>query len=123
MSYFGNSVINWALRSTNMPSAPAPWLGLVTDNGEPAGNGYARINVTGLFSPPDATDTTCNLSLITFATALADWGRVVGVAFFDAETGGNTLFGGAVAQPFDVPAQATVYWQQGALKVGITPRS
>lgn len=75
----------------------ARYLGLSTANPrddasgleEPKGNGYARV--------------AANLSAATnFPKATGGWGRISHFALFDAASGGNMLFYGAVVCPRDI---------------------
>ncbi|MFL6141659.1 MAG: hypothetical protein ACJ72N_07290 [Labedaea sp.] len=77
---------------------------------EVTGGAYARINLaptatnwaatngaTLTTNPSTGTSgTTSNNVAITFPTATAAWGTVVAVAIFDAVTGGNMLWWGAL---------------------------
>ena len=68
---------------------------------EVSGGSYARVdrppldaNWSGASSTSGATD---NVAVITFPTASANWGTITHVALFDATSGGNMLFWGALA--------------------------
>ena len=69
---------------------------------EVSGGSYARVAVTNNATnfPAASAKTKKNGTLIDFGTATADWGTVVGAAWFDALTSGNMLaygpFGTAV---------------------------
>ena len=122
MSFLGNIMINYALRGVTPPAPPANFLALLTENGEVVGDGYARVNISGNFAAPDANDTTSNLSRIDFPLPLSPWGTVTSVAIFDALEGGNTLLGGPLATPINIPAQTAVFWNAGTLQLEITVR-
>jgi hypothetical protein len=119
MSYLGAILVNYALRQTATPSPPDNYLALLTSAGEVVGDGYGRVNVNGVFSAPDALDTTTNISRIDFPTPLSPWGQVTNVAIYDAATGGNLLLGGPLATPINVPASTPVYWNAGTLRLEI----
>ena len=82
---------------------PATWyIGLYTDmpdddgtgGTEVAGGSYARVAVTnnsGNF-PAAAARQKSNANDITFPTATANWGNVVGVGFFTASSGGTPAY-------------------------------
>lgn len=60
---------------------------------EVTGGSYARVALTGLLNAASgsAPSQISNASAITFATATANWGTVVGFGLFDALTAGNPL--------------------------------
>lgn len=61
--------------------------------GEPSGNGYARQSIT--FTVTD--DTASNSNAITIGPCSGtNWGTMSHFAIFDAETGGNLLWHGAL---------------------------
>ncbi len=98
--YLENALINHILRNTTYTSPTTIYVGLFTaapsDSGggtEVSGGGYARQAAT--FSAPSA-GATSNAADITFPTATANWGTITHVALFDAATGGNMLFWGAL---------------------------
>jgi hypothetical protein len=83
---------------------PTTFLGLYTTNPTmPAGTGgvevsggsYARVALATLLGTASAGSKT-NTSAITFTTATASWGTVVGVGLFDASSAGNLLEAGAL---------------------------
>lgn len=83
-------------------TAPTAFVGLyTTDPTMPAGTGgtevsggsYARVALTGLMSAA-ASGSKTNSSAVSFATASASWGTVVGIGIFDAITAGNLLASG-----------------------------
>ena len=119
MSYLGNALINAVLRNTPFQSPASLWLALFTDNGEVVGSGYNRVNVTGVFAPPSANDTTFNMTRVDFPVPLAPWGTITRAVIFDAPTGGNMLFGGLFATPVNVPASTPVYYDSGVLQFAI----
>ena len=80
------------------------YLGLYTvtpsDDGtggtEVSGGGYARQAVT--FGTPSGGSMS-NSAAIEFPTATADWGTANGWGLFDASTGGNLVWYGAITTP------------------------
>jgi len=98
--YLDDLVARWALEATNMPAAPDAYVALFTalptkagGGTEVAGGGYARIlaapsvwTVSG--SPVQAA----NNDVLSFGTATASWGAVLGFGVYDAVTVGNLLF-------------------------------
>jgi hypothetical protein len=67
---------------------------------EVSGGSYARVDRPPLdanWTAPDATGgATANAAVITFPTASANWGTITHMGIFDATTGGNLLFHGAL---------------------------
>jgi hypothetical protein len=88
---------------------------------EVSGGSYARVDVPPLdanWSAPNSTGgATANVSAITFPTATADWGTVTHVGIFDATSGGNLLFHGALTASKTVTNGDTFSFAAGALSV------
>ena len=79
------------------------WLALFTavpgedgTGAEVSGGGYARQRVSFGTASGGAMK---NSQAIEFPTATADWGTATGWALFDAQTGGNMWWAGAVDVP------------------------
>jgi len=104
--FLANELLDHMFRNAAY-GAPDTYIGLVTaesaddDDGdtitEVSGGSYARIqvNVNGGAEPTwdlAAAGLVDNTHIITFATATAAWGTVVGVVICDALTSGNLLF-------------------------------
>lgn len=70
---------------------------------EPSGNNYSRVST----APADwnaatlGAGTLTNLNAVTFPVASGSWGTVTHLALFDASSGGNLLYKGALT-----PSQA-----------------
>lgn len=104
--YLENALINHIFRNTDFTRPANIYVALFTaapsDSGggtEVSGGSYARVAVaTGASSGWDAASggATANTNVVTFPTATADWGTITHVGFFDASTGGNLLFHGAL---------------------------
>lgn len=95
-NYLETQVLNHVLRNVAYTPPSAIYVGLFTalptDSGggtEVSGGAYARQPVT--FTVP-SPDTVSNTAVVTFPTASADWGLIVGFALFDAVTAGNMLY-------------------------------
>lgn len=110
--YVENAILNYIHRAVAMPAIANIYVGLLTampvsDAGsgatEVSGGAYVRQLVTrGLTEwkdPSTATQgLTENVNAITYPTATANWGTIVGVETFDAASGGNALeFAGLTA--------------------------
>lgn len=128
--YLEAAILNATLRGTTFPAAPANvYIALstaaTTDAGgitEPSGNGYARaaVSTTGGFSAPTAAGVVSNIADIVFAAASgAGWGTVTYVAIFDALTGGNMLYHGALGASKAVGAGDVFKILAGQLSVTI----
>jgi hypothetical protein len=92
----------WGKTAYTMPTV---FLGLYTTNPTmPAGTGgvevsggsYARVALATLIGAASA-GANSNSGTITFPTATASWGTIVGVGVFDALTVGNLLKSGALS--------------------------
>lgn len=63
---------------------------------EVSGGSYARVQSKTKWAAPSAGSVSTNADLV-WPTATADWGTVTGFAIFDALTGGNMTYWGALA--------------------------
>jgi len=63
---------------------------------EVSGGSYARVQVTAGFSTDDTDTRFSNDANVTFPQASASWGTVTHFGLFDASSGGNLLFHGAL---------------------------
>ena len=100
---------NWLKTGASVPQPTGLHLALFNVSGFPdEGNnttnekafsgGYARQNVTTLFSQSGGNASQAeNNAAITFAVATASWGTIYGWAIYDASTGGNKRFKGSWA--------------------------
>lgn len=89
-----NAVLNHHVRGTT-PSALTPYLGLLTNvetPTEPAGNNYARVQMTtSNFGSAAASNSIANTAAISFPQASGSWGEIVGIGVYDASTAGNLV--------------------------------
>jgi hypothetical protein len=126
--------VTWTACS-GIPVPPTLYVGLFTvtpsDTGggtEVSGGSYARVaatpslaNFAGTQSAGSTTastgtgGTTSNNASITFPAATADWGTAVAVGIFDAATGGNLLFYGALTSNQAIPSGVTASYAAGTL--------
>jgi hypothetical protein len=103
--YLEEAILNEVLRGTNFVPPTTVYVALFTsptdkDGGgtEVSGGGYARQPVT--FGPPGPGTNgrkAVNSAEVLFPEATEYWGIVTHVALFDAATGGNMLYQGALA--------------------------
>jgi hypothetical protein len=98
--YLENALLNAVLRNTSYTSPSQVYIALFTsdptDAGtgtEVTGGGYARQPIT--FNAPSNGQVT-NAADILFPVATASWGTVTHIGIYDAASGGNLLFHGAL---------------------------
>lgn len=123
--YLEDALLNHVLRNVTYTSPTTIYVGLYTtmpsDDGtggvEVSGGSYARQSVT--FSAP-VSGQVANSALVTFPTATADWGTVLGIGLFDASTGGNLLYYGTLTASKIVGTGDTISFAASALTVGET---
>lgn len=125
-NYIENAVLNHFLRGGSAVSQPAGiHVGLFTDatgiaadqpTTEVSGGAYARTAATFGAS---TTGTTSNSVDITFPVATAGWGTVNYVGVFDAATGGNLLFWGALTASKTIANGDTFKITTGSLTVSL----
>lgn len=119
-NYTENLALAWLL-TTGTATRPTSWyIGLhtadVTDAGtgtEVSGGSYARESVA--FSVTD--DTASNSATVTFTTATANWGTITHIGVWDASTGGNLLFHGAVTTSKTIETGDTFQISSGNLDI------
>lgn len=127
--YFENKLIDAAFKNGTI-TFPGTWyVGLYTtmpgDSGpgvevSTSGTGYSRIGVAQSASANWATTqgtanspstgtsgSTYNLVEIVFATPTSAWGTVVGFGLFDALSGGNMWYYGALSTPITIASGST----------------
>jgi hypothetical protein len=102
--FLADAVLNEVLRNIEYAQASTVYVALFTSptdkNGggtEVSGGGYARQPVT--FGAPGAGINgrkVANSADVTFPVATAPWGTITHCAIFDAATGGNMLYQGAL---------------------------
>lgn len=125
--YLEAKIINHVLRNTAYTSpGTSIYVALHTASPTDAGGGaevsggsYARQQVTA-WDAPGATDGhTQNTNAIVFPTATASWGTVTHVGIWDAVSGGNLLFHGALDASKVVDTDDVFQFAAGALDVTI----
>jgi hypothetical protein len=129
--YQQNNRLNW-MKGTTYPAAPATtYVALLTtmptdNNGtgiaEVSGGAYARIGVTSstgwsAVSTSGSLQQMGNAAAVTFTTATANWGTIVGVAIYDALTTGNMLYFAPLAANQVVNNGNTFSFLAGALVI------
>lgn len=126
-TYLSDKLLDHAMGSTSY-TMPTVYLALFTTNPTmPAGTGgvevsggsYARVNISSDWAAASAESKSNNVT-ITFATASANWGTVVGVGLYDASTAGNLLAAGPLGTSQTVNNGGTFSITSGNLTVTFT---
>ena len=120
--YLEDALLNHVLRNTSFASPTTIYVGLFTtmpiDDGsggvEVSGGSYARQSVA--FAAP-ASGIVANNALVTFPTATAAWGTVLGMGLFDALSGGNLLYYGTLTANKIVGIGDTISYAASALTI------
>lgn len=115
--YLENKIIDWLLRGQTFTAPATVYVALFTtgDNDadsakvEVSGGSYARVAVSSSLANWAGTQssgsttassgtggTTSNNNAITFPAPTGNWGSIVGIGIYDASSGGNLLFYGAL---------------------------
>ena|SRR3990167_6825504 len=103
--YLANKIMDHMLGGGDYTRPATVYVALFTVTPGEAGGGtevtggsYARVAVTNNATnfPASLYQGKSNATTITFPTATADWGTIVGTALFDASTAGNMLFWSAL---------------------------
>lgn len=83
---------------------------------EATGGSYARVSFTNNSSnwPASSGQTKTNGNAITFPAATANWGTIVGIAEFDASSGGNMLTFAPLTTPITINSGQTLIIPVGA---------
>jgi len=100
-NYLENALINATLRNTAYTSPSVVYAGLFTSDPTDAGSGtevsggsYARKAIT--FAAPSNGVTTNSAAACEFDQATGSWGTITHFGIFDALSGGNLLYHGAL---------------------------
>ena len=137
--FLENQLVDHILRGQTFSStAPASlFVALFTAAPNDAGGGtevtggsYARVGVTRALTAWAGTQgagttvassgtggVTSNNATITFPTPTASWGTVTHFGIFDAATGGNLFFHGAITTPQTINTGNTVSFAAGQLVI------
>lgn len=121
--YYENKIIEHMLRNQSFTPPSTLYLALYTTAPSDAGGGtevsggsYARQSFTLTAASGGATS---NSADITFPTATADWGTIVAVGIFDAQTGGNLLMYGDLETSKTVNSGDTFVIKAGDLDITV----
>lgn len=122
--YLENKVLDHVLGGGDFTRPATAYIALFTvtpsDSGggtEVTGGSYARVAVTNNATnfPAASGGTKSNGTDIVFTTATADWGTVVAFGIFDAASGGNLLYWGAVSPNKAVPNGSIAKFLTGSM--------
>lgn len=124
--YLENKIVNFWLRG-NPEGVVAPagvYLALYKSDPTDANTGtecaatgdYARQQVT--FSAP-VDGVTSNTALVQFPIASLSWGTVTHIGIFDAPSGGNLLFHGAISPTQTINAGGRIEFPAGSIQISI----
>lgn len=124
-TYFLNTIMGNVFGTQVTPALPSNyWLGLSTSephvdgtcDGEPStsGTGYGRVSLNGKLSAP-SNGVITNTTDIIFNETVTDLGTITHYVVYDAEKGGNLLFGGAFKKPRTAEEDTVIYIEPGTL--------
>lgn len=135
--YLENKLVDQLFRGQSAPTTSTLYVGLLTgapsDTGggtEVSGSSYARASVTSSLANWSGTQTagstdassgtggqTSNNAAITFPTPTGTWGTVSHFGIYDASTGGNLLFWGALTINKTINEADTVTFPAASLSI------
>ena len=121
-NYAENLALKWLL-TTESATRPTAWhLGLFTSNPTDAGSG-TEVSTSGTGYGRKAiaftvtNDTATNSATVTFDAATSNWGTIGWVGIYDAATGGNLIFHGAVTTAKTLETGDTFQVSSGNLSI------
>jgi hypothetical protein len=121
--YLENALLNAVLRNTPYTSPVEVYVALFTNDptdagtgSEVSGGGYTRQLVT--FNAPSNGQVT-NATDILFPVATASWGTVTHIGIYDAPTGGNLLFHGALTANKTISANDQLKIAAGDISISL----
>lgn len=125
--FLEDTILKMVLNSVQYTEPATVYIALFTAAPNDAGGGtevtggsYARKAETASFTVAGTATRASNTAAITFVTATASWGTVTHVGIFDAVTGGNLLFHGALTASRVVDNGDTFSFAADALGVTLT---
>lgn len=127
--YFLNQIMGNVFKTKTSPALPtAYYIGLSSkapnvDGGnvaEPSasGTGYKRIQLTSLSAPADGV--IVNNEAITFDESSTSWGTMTHYVVYDALTGGNLLFYGALSNSRNVEPNTIIMIRAKEMTIELT---
>lgn len=125
-NYAEDKVLDHSLGTASWTAPTNIYVGLFLTGNDPtdansgteiSGNGYARVTATFTAASGGSTS---NDSAITFAAASGgNWGEVSYVGLYDASTGGNLIYHGAVTTPKTIEDGDTFSIATGSLTISL----
>lgn len=119
--YLENKILDHTTGKTTY-AKPTVYVGLFTAapsdtaaGTEVSGNNYSRVATAGADWNAAATGATDNANAITFPTPSGSWGTITHFGLFDASSGGNLLWWGALTSQQVVSTNNVVSFAAGAL--------
>ncbi|ODU24545.1 MAG: hypothetical protein ABS95_01770 [Verrucomicrobia bacterium SCN 57-15] len=123
-NYLETKVLDAALGGQAFPSNANVYISLHTaDPGEAGagaevtGGSYARKAVANDLTQWPSANPKVNANVITFVTPTAGWGVVTHFGIWDAPTGGNLLFSGALTASKTINSGDPVTFAAGAISI------
>lgn len=117
-----NALLNFLFSAGSYTPPASTWVALFTaapgyagGGTEVTGGSYARQEITDADWAAAAGREISNDIALTFPQASASWGLVTHFALFDAPSGGNMLFFGALSQSVSIPLGAQRIFPAGSL--------
>lgn len=121
-NYLENKVLDHVLKTASFTVPSNLYMALFTATPSDAGGGtecsggdYARVQCNAWDAASGGA--TANTSAITFPTPSAGWGTVVAWGLFDASSGGNLLYWGALAVNKTINTGDAVEFAAGAVDI------
>ena len=125
-NYAEDKTLDHSLGTAAWTAPSAIYVGLFLTGNDPTdantgteitGNGYARVAATFTAA---AGGTTSNNAAVTFAAASGgNWGEVSFVGLYDAASGGNLIYHGAVTTPKTIEDGDTFSIATGSLTISL----
>lgn len=136
-NYLENALVDQLFRNQSAPTTSTLYVGLLTAAPNDAGGGtevsggsYARVSVASSLANWAGTQSagsttassgtggqTSNNAAITFPTPTAGWGTVTHFGIYDASSGGNLLFYGALTISKTINEADTVTFPAASLSI------
>lgn len=139
-NYLENKIVDWLLRGQAYTPPATLYVALMTSAASAAGGGtevsggnYSRVGIaagltTWAGTQGDGTTAassggsgkTSNNAALAFPTPSAAWGTVVAIAIYDAPTGGNQIFQGALTTQQTVNVNNTLSFNPAQLTLTLS---
>lgn len=115
-TYGANASLNYLLRTGTVYLALGTGASATGMTGELSGNGYARQAITFNVA---ASRATTNATSVTFGpNTTTDWGTITHGGIYDASSGGNCLYAGALESAKAITVGSSITFSIGNVPVG-----